>query len=466
MNSEIKDQLQTENRLGAKVGIERAYQEHQDLLILALTGRTGSGCTTAANLLSGKYQPSLAAHFKPKGHEETKQNIVNLFVSANWVPFSKVTISALLLTFLAEEADLEIKNFNVTIDSQRKLNDKELEILLNTVKNIRVEISNFLAVLSQSNVEFSANDWIKDYKIKAQIIDKLPSLLIDLRKSLGDKYNTFLQEIGDNVRRSGSACKQKLDPEKLFELPRRIVRAIECIREIDKTRDIKTRIVLDAIRNPLELIYIRDRYSPLYAVAITANEQERKNRLISNDYSNASIISIDNREYPKKHDPYASYDALITQDIQSCLQKADIFISNPGKIDTSKSSLRAQQGNLYAQLLRYCALALHPGLITPTRDERCMQIAFTAKANSGCISRQVGAAVTDKNYAVKAIGWNDVPKGQTPCSLRNVDDLILATDDISYSVFERENDDLRTHIGIKYIDRDEAIKSKGLPCQF
>ncbi|AZA59494.1 dCMP deaminase [Chryseobacterium shandongense] len=49
-----------------------------------------------------------------------------------------------------------------------------------------------------------------------------------------------------------------------------------------------------------------------------------------------------------------------------------------------------------------------------------MQIAFNAKYNSGCISRQVGAVVTDKSYSIKGVGWNEVPEGQTPCSLRSI----------------------------------------------
>lgn len=61
---------------------------------------------------------------------------------------------------------------------------------------------------------------------------------------------------------------------------------------------------------------------------------------------------------------------------------------------------------------------LHPGLISPTPMERVMQFAYTAKTNSGCISRQVGTAITDSNYSVKVIGWNDVPEGQAPFSLR------------------------------------------------
>ena len=53
----------------------------------------------------------------------------------------------------------------------------------------------------------------------------------------------------------------------------------------------------------------------------------------------------------------------------------------------------------------------HPGLVTPSNEERVMQIAHTAKHSSGCISRQVGAAITDENFSIKSIGWNDVPEG-------------------------------------------------------
>lgn len=74
-----------------------------------------------------------------------------------------------------------------------------------------------------------------------------------------------------------------------------------------------------------------------------------------------------------------------------------------------------------------------------------MQIAYTAKLNSGCISRQVGAVVTDKNYSVRAVGWNDAPHGQVPCNLRNRDDLIGGVDSEAYSQFERTDGKYLAH---------------------
>lgn len=459
------DEHQTLRELGARAGLLRAYEEHQDLLILALTGRTGSGCTTAANLLAEEYQSALAAQHHPIGPDTRKYELIKNFSKKDWMRFSKITVSALLATFLLEINREQLETANDAFPIDRKLGDDELHNLWITLESIRPKAQATQDILNLSSSDFAKFDWAHGIDIKHKIITEIPQHLSNIKSALGRKYGTFFQEIGDNLRRSGCAWDNRIDEANLFVLPRRIVRAIECIREIDKNCQTKTRIVIDAIRNPLELIYLRDRYSPLYAIAITAQEEDRQSRLLHIGYSRDEIESIDNHEYPKKHDPHASYKALVTQDIQSCLQKADIFINNPGRKDATKSAKRHATGQLYSQLIRYCALALHPGLVTPTRDERCMQVAFIAKANSGCISRQVGAAVTDENYAVKAIGWNDVPRGQVPCSLRNVDELMTASDKVSYSTFERENDQFRDFVNTKYKNRT-TLQSDGLPCSY
>lgn len=457
-----KERLQ---ELGARNGLVRAYEEHEDLLIFALTGRTGSGCTTAANLLTEAFQSTLAAQYRPTGPDAKKFNIVRSFAQQKWDPFSKVTVSALLVTFLLEANESQLKSAVGAFPPERRLSPKQIDDLWQELVKHRPQFDQLLDTLKMKAAEFAAIDWSSRAGTKEAIVAELPKCLARVRAVLGKSYSTFFQEIGDNLRRSGLAWEPRIDEQNLFSLPRRLVRAIECIRECDKETRTKTRIVIDAIRNPLELVYLRDRYSPLYAIAITTQEEDRKSRLLNMGFAREEILSIDNREYPKKHDPYASYKTLVTQDIQSCLQKADIFISNPGRSDDSRSAKRHATGQLYAQLIRYYALALHPGLVTPSRDERCMQVAFIAKANSGCISRQVGAAVTDENYAVKAIGWNDVPRGQVPCSLRSVDELLTASDRVSYSTFERENDELREFVAKEYSARS-TLSADGLPCSY
>lgn len=95
-------------------------------------------------------------------------------------------------------------------------------------------------------------------------------------------------------------------------------------------------------------------------------------------------------------------------------------------------------------------LIIHPGLVTPTHIERCMQTAFNAKLNSGCLSRQVGAVITDKNFSIKAVGWNDVPSGQVPCNLRDIDDLCINKDYQTFSKYELEDEQFNDFIKNKY----------------
>jgi dCMP deaminase len=74
-----------------------------------------------------------------------------------------------------------------------------------------------------------------------------------------------------------------------------------------------------------------------------------------------------------------------------------------------------------------------------------MQIAYTAKYNSGCISRQVGAVITDAYFSIKSIGWNNIPEGQVPCLLRSADELLdkdlREADNIAFSKYEKNTED-------------------------
>lgn len=79
-----------------------------------------------------------------------------------------------------------------------------------------------------------------------------------------------------------------------------------------------------------------------------------------------------------------------------------------------------------------------------------MQIAYSAKANSGCISRQVGATVADANYSIKSVGWNDVPAGQVPCLLRKASDLVDANDQEAFSDYELRDERFQKHMQGRY----------------
>lgn len=58
---------------------------------------------------------------------------------------------------------------------------------------------------------------------------------------------------------------------------------------------------------------------------------------------------------------------------------------------------------------RFLSLLLGEEISQPTYDERCMHLAFSAANSSGCLSRQVGAAIFTPQGNVLAVGHNDAP---------------------------------------------------------
>ena len=227
-----------------------------------------------------------------------------------------------------------------------------------------------------------------------------------------------------------------------------------------------TLVVIDSIKNPFESLFLKQRYSNYYMFGIYTEDDERKKRLehvglnrdqvkeidtieTLSEFKKACKERMDNPEDSKVIENYGKIAInivdevlerklnnvlpFIIQNVSSCLDLADIFINN---ITDNNSYLKIKY-----ELIKYVSLAMHPGLILPTHLERCMQIAYTAKLNSGCISRQVGAVITDKDYHLLSIGWNQQPEGQIPCSYRNLKELVNHWSVEAYSDYENDDNE-------------------------
>lgn len=214
------------------------------------------------------------------------------------------------------------------------------------------------------------------------------------------------------------------------------------------------KIVIDSLKNSLELSFFKEKFSAFYMVAVKKNLSERNNELktqiLNFGYNEeetkkhlTNILHLDESEY--KGDE-VNKGLFAVPDIENCIQKSDyhLYFSNTRKgkyeeciaCNPENHDSRYKYLGLDVQLMKFISLIHQPGIVTPTAIERTMQIAYNAKYNSGCISRQVGAVITDENYSVKSIGWNDVAQGQIPCSLRNVNDLLNNNNLNHFSDFE------------------------------
>lgn len=409
-----------------KNSIEKLYGSDDDFILIGVTGRTGSGCSTVANILNSEEKDlkhSLFQGSHPENNEHRVEKIIFNRFKGSWKPFLLIQVRSIITLMLAEsknETAIEYAEF-----IQKHISEPgKIEILNLILENINREFEN-LESTSEGIINFYDN--------------YLPNESKDLKDLLGIEFTALFQEIGDNIRKSGNPVKSTMEEGNFFKLAERINSIIKDIREYHKNKQQPTFIVIDAIRNPLEAFFFQERYASFYLLAITCNDEERKQRLRNLGINDKEIETIDKKEY-SSHD-LDHDETYTTQDIQACLQRADLYINNKNASDEVTKFIA-----LSNQLIKFTTLMRYPGIINPTSIERCMQIAYTAKLNSGCLSRQVGAAITDSNFSIKAIGWNDVPEGQVSCNLRNRFDLVDGNDSKAFTYFERNDENFINHI--------------------
>ncbi|MBI5604180.1 MAG: hypothetical protein HY879_12590, partial [Deltaproteobacteria bacterium] len=456
--------------------IKALYEERKKFIIIGLTGRTGSGCSTTAKLMT-KPWPELKPPKPQSGsfrtNEERKYRIVFDFAKYNWKQFQWIQIRDIITSFILIESFDEFAVFAVNEIAKDSLErqvpiDKERAIrrLKEEVEIEFKELRYYMESLPKLNDEddealFSQADSVLEFYLR-----KLPAFSSKLKDSLQrlskDSYTKVYQIVGDNIRSSGGAIKDSFSPSHIFTIAKSTNKLIKVLRHLAKREDSENLIVIDAIRNPFEATFFHDRYAAFYLLAVNCPNDDRIKRLQkSYDYSPSQVQAIDKKEYDDKPEGNKFF---VSQNIKRCIEMADIYFPNPSLGEDDLSFLTRQ-------LVWYISLIMHPGLVTPTSYEHAMQIAYSAKLSSGCISRQVGAVVTDQNLTIKAVGWNNTPQGQVPCILRSSTSLNKHDDKAAYSDYENNNPEFRNMIestlGVQKISpRVDMLQGRNLPFCF
>lgn len=418
------------NQSTTRQACEAVFQERRKFIVIGLTGRTGSGCTTTAELLSKLdfnefYAPDPHSSSTFENDKHRKYNICFNYLKNNWESFYHIKLSNIIANFILEDSLDNFKNyikklidinfkFSIDFDSEFEKNKKEIELI------------------KEEKEENKKNDLFLSFNFK-----RIDFFTKKLKEELKDNQSKVFQDIGNNVRKSGKPYESKFDPNSLYEIPKRANEIIKCLRNRNTSNaDNRVFVCLDAIRNPFEAFFFRDRYSAFYLLSIATEENNRKNRLRKNQkYNDNQILALDTNECPNKLKGTSYFTSL---SVNRCIEIADIHINNP-QDNGSYSELKKQ-------LVKYLSLIMHPGLVPPSKSERCMQVAHDARLNSGCISRQVGAAVANTDYSIMALGWNTTPEGQTPCSLRDARDLVKHSDELAFSDYEKKDEKFRQRI--------------------
>lgn len=429
--------------------IENIYTYKKSMIVLGLTGRTGSGCTTTSKILEKASIEELDLKV-PKTYdytnaEERKQHIIYNYISKNdnWKGFTLIEGSSMIVSFVLErdyECLIRYLEENNEDGKCRLDNLDEIKKELESLKDGFQECKTY-SLQSKINIKESLDG--KNSEYYNFYMEKLPSYKRMLQGILSKHvcypakdddekaqlYTYLMQMWGNNIRASGSPYDNQFTQKNYYDIAKRIDHIISMIVKYGTDKEGKEvgniRICIDALRNIYEAIYFKDNYKNFYLISISTEDNFRKKRLSFLSKKEQDVL--EKIECPDKF--LKTEQQFYHQNIQGCAEVSDIHIYNPD-VDDKKFYFLTQQ------IVKYIALILHPGLVTPTHIERCMQLAYNAKFNSGCLSRQVGAVITGSDFSIRAVGWNDVPKGQIPCSLRSVEGYCTNKDNETYSNFE------------------------------
>lgn len=151
--------------------------------------------------------------------------------------------------------------------------------------------------------------------------------------------------------------------------------------------------IIDSIKHIDELRLLRSVYGDmLHVVGVYTPIELRVDRLAKRSAQGDDVYKLIDRDSGEELEH--------GQRVQDTFPLSDFF-------------LRADKGTdsqLRTRVKRFLDLMLGTRIATPTIHERAMYAAFSAARNSACLSRQVGAALTNKNGSVVSVGWNDVPR--------------------------------------------------------
>lgn len=154
----------------------------------------------------------------------------------------------------------------------------------------------------------------------------------------------------------------------------------------------KVAYIIDQLKHPDEIELLKEVYrNNFYLIGLLRTEAERKANLKDEGITEpdtTSLIERDRKATEKNG-----------QQVEDSLYKSDYFIRN---IDVAEKIGKSVE--------RFIKLVHGTDIITPTNDEIGMYAAQSAALRSACLSRQVGAAITDEYGIVLSTGCNDVPK--------------------------------------------------------
>ena len=445
--------------------LDTLYQLRSRSIVIALTGVTGSGCTTIADIMSRSFN-DLKNYIRPiddiqkyRAQDNMREerfkheySICYNYCAHNYddnakfkvIRYRNVLLYCVIKYFVEKDEKNIVNAFifalnDLLVFQKGKENEHKL-LSLNEEVVEKCGLNEGLLAKFEAIKDFKSNK--NDYRrltydlFYSEPFSQFCENLFDCLKS-GDYFakNYLVHKLACAFRGHGSPERTYPDGDFDNQNVYHVVTVINDIIKGAKYQEVPvlTHFVIDSIRNSIELAYLRERYHSFYSVAVHNLDEDLIKKLIKNKVQkkmhganegtiNSQVELILNINSTEEKVEDFENGRFYAPDIARCVAESEMHFCYRECVPEGKAPFSFYTNG--EQWLRFVSLILRPGIVTPTRDERCMAIAYVAKYNSGCISRQVGCAIVDDNYLFKSIGWNDPPAGQLPCSLRSVSGLL------------------------------------------
>lgn len=425
-------------------------------MIIGLTGPLGAGCSTlAAELEIQKPKEFIAKHNIEKSTTDRIEHISEQLEGVSELECPDLFRD--LVGCLKERAYLrELKKINELNIMRISMSELIVKLSMRSIGSLEFRTwadihpgvaALLLAFHEKWNGILAQFDYcINDKKYEELDCAKIDEMLQELKEVrsqiaefekeaywYGEAEGLFLQNFGDSLRKTGNAFSEDDSVSLSDEIPDKenslyIIanEANNLIKYYRNRPDRENRIhcfVMDAFRNYLEVEFFRKRYEQFVLISIYASQHtrmERFRRLLKGTdriLPDCFPIKFENADRRDSGQLGVAAHTLHSQSVSRCAYLADIAIDN----DTDSECFETA---LYSKFLKYLALIVFPGCIQPTKEETYMNMAYSLSLRSTCISRQVGAVITDSEGSVLGQGWNDVGHEQIGCGLRVYDDFL------------------------------------------
>jgi len=226
-------------------------------------------------------------------------------------------------------------------------------------------------------------------------------------KQIGFKYLSLSDILKEKYREEkGGECSTRTEKQEFGNNLRKRFGNDFLVRETYKYLEEEkgSNFVIDSIRNPEEVKYLKEKYPMFFLFGIYADAEIRWERVKKEYYGDKGKFEEDD-----KRDAWEPIEN--GQRVRDCYLMSDVIICNNAEILDNNEAEKVM-----AQLINeYISMIKKEKEFSPSEKETIMAMAYANSYRSSCLRRKVGAIIIDSAGNVFSSGYNEIPQKDQTC---------------------------------------------------